>query len=46
MFQYVSGTMAGYQPSDVRRAADVPGWKHLRSAVENDSVMGIMVIPR
>jgi len=32
MFQCVNGTAPGYLSADVRRVADVPGHKHLRSA--------------
>jgi len=33
MFQCVNGTAPGYPSANVRRVADVPGRKHLRSAV-------------
>ena len=35
MFQCVNGTAPGYLSSDVRRVADVPGRKHLRSAASS-----------
>jgi len=35
MFQCVNGTALGYLSADVRRVADVPARKHLRSAASS-----------
>ena len=43
MFQCINGTALGYLSSDVCHVADVPGRKHLRSAVSSLLISGVLL---